>query len=108
MKTVVRIENTNCTYCVDDARKVLLESPLVHSVEMNAATGCLDVEHDFEGVSALTGLLRDAALNWEVADNGEIVMIASTCESSGRCARHPKGNPALSVPSAGPVEVTHE
>ena len=101
MKTSVRIENTNCTYCVDDARRVLLESPLVQIVEMNAATGCLDVEHGFEGVSAITGLLRDAALNWEVADNGEIVMIASTCESSGRCARHPKGNPALSVPSAG-------
>lgn len=103
MKTVVRIENKNCIYCVNEVRKTLLASPLVHSVEMNDATGCLDVEHAYEGVSGITGLLRDSALNWEVADNGEIVMIASTCESSGRCAEHPNGNSAaLPLSSVGP------
>lgn len=101
MKTVVRIENTNCTYCLDDVRKVLLASPRVRTVEMGATTGCLDVEHDYEEVSAITGLLRDSPLNWDVADNGEIVMVAPTCESSGRCALHANRNSdASSPPSA--------
>ena len=98
MKTVVRIENTNCTYCVDDVRKALLAFPLVHTVEMSATTGCLDVEHDYEEVSAIIGLLRDSPLNWDIADNGEIVMVAATCESSGQCASHANRNSDASAP----------
>lgn len=69
-------------------RKVLLDHPLVHGVRMNAEAGCLEVDHDHDDVSALTGLLRQSLRGWEIAGNGETIMISATSEPSDGCSWH--------------------
>lgn len=89
MHTLIRVENANCTFCMNAVREELLARPLVHSVEMSATAGCLEVDHDHDDVSELTGLLRRSLYGWQVADNGEIVAVNTGSTVSGECAWHP-------------------
>jgi copper chaperone CopZ len=75
MRTLISVENANCSYCMNAVRDELLARPLVHHVEMSPRAGCLEVEHDHDDPSALVGLLRQSLHGWRVTDNGEVVMV---------------------------------
>ena len=88
MRTVVHVENANCTYCMNEVREELLARPLVHAVHTSATAGCLDVEHD-DDPSALTDVLRRSLHGWQVADNGEVVSVRTMPELADHCTIHP-------------------
>lgn len=77
-----------CTYCMQDVRGALLARPLVHRVRMDAVAGCLEVDRDHDDPMVLTGLLRQSLRGWEIAGNGETIMISPTSEPSDGCASH--------------------
>jgi hypothetical protein len=74
---------------MNDVRDRLLADPQVHGVRLSATDHCWEVDHDYDDASIITGLLRQWLHAWEVADNGEVVMVATTPEPADRCAWHP-------------------
>ncbi len=88
MRTLIRVDNANCTYCMNAVRDALLARPLVHAVRSSAVAGCWEIDHDHDDLDAITNLVRQSLHGWEIADNGEIIMIATTPEVRDRCALH--------------------
>lgn len=93
MHTRIRVENANCTWCMNAVRDELLARPLVRHVEMSAMAGCWEVDHDHDDVSELIALLRQSLNGWQVADNGEIVAVKTGPTVSGECVWHPSSRP---------------
>lgn len=91
MRTLVHVENANCTYCMNEVREELLARPLVHAVHASATAGCLEVEHEDDDPSALTETLRRSLRGWQVADNGEVVSVRTMPELADHCTVHPAG-----------------
>lgn len=60
---------------------------------MSATAGCLEVDHDHDDPSALTDLLLQSLHGWQVADNGEIVMVTTDPELTHECALHSPDRP---------------
>lgn len=81
-----------CTYCMHDVRKALFARPLVHHVRMDSVAGCLQVDHDHDDPTVLTGLLRQSLRGWEIAGNGETIMISTTSKLSDGCSWHSSGD----------------
>lgn len=88
MQTLVRLHNANCTYCMNAVKDELLARPRVNAVQVSAAAGCLQVDHDHDDPSALTAVLRQSLHGWEAADNGEIISVTTSSEISEHCTRH--------------------
>ena len=88
MRTLVRVSGANCTYCMQDVRDELLVRPRVQEVNLWIHESCLEVVHDHDDAGAITNLLRRSLHGWEVADNGEIVMVVTAPEPIDRCHRH--------------------
>jgi len=88
MRTLIRVDNANCTYCMNDVRDALLARPRVNAVRSSATAGCWEIDHDHEDLAAITNLIRQSLHGWEVADNGEMIMIATTSEVRDHCALH--------------------
>lgn len=91
MRTLVRVENANCTYCMNEVRTELLARPLVHDVRLSATAGCWEVMHDHDDPQALTELLQRSLHGWQVTDNGEIVEVLTNPTSSSECLVHTAG-----------------
>ena len=84
MRTLIRVENANCTDCLNTIQDVLMARSLVKSVQLHAADGCIEVEHNHDEPEALVELLRTSLRGWQMADNGEIIQIPSiphTCST---------------------------
>ncbi len=92
MHTLVRVENANCSYCMNAVRAELLTRPLVRHVQMSAVDGCLDVEHDHDDPAALIAVLTTSLHGWQAADNGEIVAVTTNSTLSTGCAWHAPDN----------------
>lgn len=109
MQTIVGLANSNCSWCLNTMSDRLAARPLVRSVHLNAASGCLVVEHDHDDPAALVAEIHDDLRGWEVGDNGETVMVdldvheesacrlapsvlghQSTPERHGAAAQHPR------------------
>jgi hypothetical protein len=69
------VENANCTWVHERRTRRAARPPLVRHVRMSAMSGCLEVDHDHDDPSALTGLLQQSLRGWQVTDNGEIVQV---------------------------------
>jgi copper chaperone CopZ len=91
MRTLVQVENANCSYCMNDVRDELLARPLVRGVRLSATAGCWEVEHDHDDPQALTELLQRSLHGWQVSDNGEIVEVVNNPTQSGECTVHTAG-----------------
>lgn len=74
-------------------RDELLARPLVRHVRMSAMSGCLEVDHDHDDPSALTGLLQQSLRGWQVTDNGEIVQLTTNPTLTSECALHAPAGP---------------
>lgn len=69
----------------------LLARPLVNAIRSSAVAGCWEIDHDHDDLTAITELVRQSLHGWEVADNGEIIMITTTPEVRDHCAVHHTG-----------------
>jgi hypothetical protein len=88
MRTLIRVENANCTDCLNTIQDVLTARSLVKSVQLHAADGCIEVEHNHDEPEALVELLRTSLRGWQMADNGEIIQIPSIPEVKHLCHLH--------------------
>lgn len=75
MRTIIELTNSNCTWCRDTMIEHLTARPLVRQVHVNSTTGCLVVDHDHDSPTALLEEIHDDLRGWELADNGEKVMV---------------------------------
>lgn len=103
MRTLIRVDSANCVSCMNDARDALLARPLVQAVRSTVTAGCWEIEHDHDDLGEITSLIRGTLHGWEVADNGEIVMIATTLEVRDRCEAHGTDRPDA-TPATGSSE----
>ncbi|HXH58165.1 hypothetical protein [Iamia sp.] len=99
MRTVIRVESANCSWCMNAVRDELLARPLVHHVQMSAMAGCWEVVHDHDDPSALVDLLQQSLHGWQVASNGEIVQVTTSPVVAGECSWH-----SASADAAAPCE----
>jgi hypothetical protein len=89
LRTVVQVETANCPFCINDVRDRLLADPRVHSVRLSATAHCWDVDHDYDDAQTITHVLQQWLHAWEVADNGEAVMVTTTPQPADGCRWHP-------------------
>lgn len=75
MKTIIGLANSNCSWCLNAMAERLADRPLVNAVHVNAAAGCLEVDHDHDDPEALVVQIHDDLRGWVTADNGEAVMV---------------------------------
>ena len=85
METVVELANSNCGWCLRVMSDRLLARPRVRRVHLNAAAGCLVVEHDHDDPAALVAGIHDDLRGWELADNGERVMVDLDVHEESEC-----------------------
>ena len=105
MRTLIRVENANCTDCLNAIQDVLMARSLVRSVQLHAADGCIEVEHDHDEPDALVELLRTSLRGWQIADNGEIIQVPSVPEAAHVCHlddRRSQPGAARDTTTAGP------
>ncbi len=88
MRTLIRVENANCTDCLNAIQDTLMARPLVRSVHLHAADGCIEVEHDHDVPDALVEVLRSSLRGWQMADNGEIMQTPSIPAVAHVCHVH--------------------
>ena len=87
MRTLIRVENANCTDCLNAIQDAQMERTLVRSVQLHSADGCIEVEHDHDEPDALVELLRTSLRGWQIADNGEIIQVPSVPAAAHACGR---------------------
>jgi len=75
MKTLIRVQNANCTDCLNAIQDTLTARPLVQTVHVHAADGCIEVEHDHDAPGELVELLGSSLRGWQMAGNGEIMQV---------------------------------
>jgi hypothetical protein len=88
MRTFVELGNSNCTLCRDAVIDHLRTRPLVRQVHTNSTAGCLVVEHDHDSPAALLAVVEDDLRGWELADNGERVMVKLEVHEGTGCVLH--------------------
>ena len=59
--------------------------PLVRLVRLSRSTGYLVVDHDHDNVAALVTEISEDLRGWELADNGERVMVTLDVHEQGVC-----------------------
>lgn len=85
MKTFIRLDNANCSDCLNTVSAELTDRPLVNSVELSATSGCLEVDHDNDDPQALLDVLNSSLHGFVLADNGEVVYVQSGAKLSPTC-----------------------
>jgi hypothetical protein len=85
MRTVVKLQNSNCVRCLDLMSTRLRARPLVSQVHVDASSGCLVVDHDHDDPAALIVQIHDDLRGWELADNGERVMVYLDVHQESEC-----------------------
>lgn len=93
MRTVVELGNSNCTLCRDAVIDHLMTRPLVRQVRPNSSAGCLSIEHDHDSAAALLAVIQDDLRGWELADNGERVMVTLDVHEGAACFLHTPSGP---------------
>jgi ribosomal protein S18 acetylase RimI-like enzyme len=63
----------------------LRAQPLVREVRLNATAACLVVDHDLDNPAALIADIRPEMRGWELAENGEIVMVELDVHEESQC-----------------------
>jgi hypothetical protein len=85
MLTSIEVKNANCSFCFNEARSALLQSPLVRAVNADAAHGCFQIDHDYPGSTEILAILDQRLKAWTVAGNGEVEMARATASVIDRC-----------------------
>lgn len=85
MRTVVQLVNGNCVWCLNAMVNQLRARPLVRHVHLNASAGCLVVDHEHDDPGALIALIQHDLRGWELAGNGEAVMVDLAVHEESQC-----------------------
>lgn len=86
MRTLIALENSNCTRCHNALLVRLRADPAVRNVHSDYASGCLVIDHDADP-AALVSMVTASGRGVVVAANGEREMVAVD-------GRHADGCPA--------------
>lgn len=84
MRTIVALENSNCTRCHNAMLATLRERERVQRVWSDFSTGCLVIEHE-DDPGALVSLITTADRAVAVAANGERVMVSLDGHEAAEC-----------------------
>lgn len=84
MRTLVELSNSNCPWCLNALVDQLRRNPSVDDVRSDAHSGCLVVDHHSIDPGALLGAIETLRA-WEVAGNGERVMVNVDAHPATRC-----------------------
>lgn len=103
MQTVVTLENSNCSWCLNAMAERLRTRPLVHTVDVDAAAGRVVVEHDHDSPAALVVDIHDDLRGWVIAENGEAVMVDLAVHEESECRGSPRTLPTQAGSTRGPV-----
>jgi len=76
----VRIEGANCPQCLEATKSRLRAEDGVTAVSSSMSGTCLKIEHHGLARQRLSGILQDQLHGWDVALNGEIVIVTITPE----------------------------
>jgi len=106
MRTVVELGNSNCTLCRDAVIDHLRTRPLVREVRSDSTVGCLVVEHDHDSPAALLAVVQDVLRGWELADNGERVMVTLEVHEGPGCILHDRRG--IRASGAGAMSAVNE
>lgn len=98
MRTVIELVDTNCTWCRDAMIEHLAIRPLVRGVHVNSTNGCLQVDHDHDSPAALMAEIRGDLRGWELADNGERIMVELAVHEVDHCPRSQGSTPRSPMP----------
>jgi hypothetical protein len=85
MLTSIEVNNANCSFCFNEARAALLQSPAVHTVTVDASHGCFQIDHDYPDVTPILAILDLKLKAWTVAGNGEVEMVPSSASVIDQC-----------------------
>lgn len=99
MRTMVVLENSNCTRCHNAMLVALREREGVERVWSDFSTGCLVIEHE-DDPDALVSFVTTAGRAVAVAANGEKVMVSLDGHEALEC-QVPKGTVGVSVAAEG-------
>lgn len=83
VRTVVQLANSNGPWCLRTWSDRLLARALVRQVHVNSTAGCLVVDHDHP--ERLVAEIHDDLRGWELADNGEAVMVDLDMHVESEC-----------------------
>ena len=106
MRTLVRLENSNCPRCHARMLGVLRETKGVEHVASDFATGCLVVDHQGDP-EMLVSLIATADRAVAVAPNGERVIVPVDGHEATEC-REPPGRAPTGTRGAGGQRVDGE
>ena len=84
-RTIVQLGNSNCTSCLNAMADHLRAHTLVRRVQLNQAAGCLVVDHDRDDVAAMIAEIAHDVRGWELAGNGEVVMVELDVHEELQC-----------------------
>jgi hypothetical protein len=85
VQTIVQLANSNCIWCLNAMAHQLRARPLVRRVHLDASAGCLVVDHDHDDPGALVAGIEHDLRGWELAGNGEVVMVDLAVHEESRC-----------------------
>jgi len=85
MQTIVQLGNSNCGSCLNAMADHLRGQSLVRRVRLNQATGCLVVDHERADPSSLIAEIRGIVRGWELAGNGEVVIVELDVHEEREC-----------------------
>lgn len=85
MRTLIQLHNANCAECLNAIQDQLRGQHRVATVHLDAAHGCIEIEHDHDDPDVILELLRSRLRGWRMAGNGEIVQVPETPELTHVC-----------------------
>lgn len=85
MRTIVQLGNSNCGWCLNAMVNRLRAQSLVRRVQLDQAAGCLVVDHDRDDPSAMISEILELVRGWELASNGERVMVELDVHEELQC-----------------------
>lgn len=108
MKTLIRVQNANCPDCLNAIQDTLMARPLVQSVHVHAADGCIEVHHDHDAPDKLVELLGSSLRGWQMADNGEIIQVPTNPVVAHVCHLHSSQSQPAAIDTSDSIDLGGE
>ena len=85
MRTLIQLHSANCAACLNAVQDQLRSQQQIRAVHLDAAHGCIEVDHDHDDPEVIVALLQRSLRGWQMAGNGEIVQVPDTPELTHVC-----------------------
>jgi hypothetical protein len=87
--TIIDLGNSNCSWCLSAMAEHLRANDLVGEVRINASTGCLEADHDFDDPASVIATITQNLRGSVQASNGESVLVALHPHVASECPWRP-------------------